>query len=366
MADGTPVPMEASASVVELLNRSEIDTQIATAQRYPRSIALFIKESKSLVSLSAEVAGECSYALPRGGKTITGPSARFAEIIASCWGNSRAGARVVGEDQRFVTAQGVFHDLQRNLAITYETQRRITDKHGKTYQDDMIGVTANAACSIALRNAILKGIPKAFWNEIYKAAVATAKGDVKTLPQRREAALEAARQIGFSDHDLFKLLSVRGKADIDLDKLFELSGILTAINEGDTTKTELLKEISPATENGASPKPPKMTNGDEKTDTAPPAKTRGRSKPKNEKPSPPPPPPPPPAQQDAFPPEDDEPPRSPDDVLIELENVVSGIESEDDLKAVAEEYYADPALAFPGDMSRAKQIIAEAQERITG
>lgn len=57
--------------------------------------------------------------------------------------------------------------------------------------------------------------------------------------------------------------------------------------------------------------------------------------------------------------------RSPDEVLSELENMVSGIESETDLDAVWSEYQENPALSFPGDMSRAQGIIAEARERIT-
>jgi len=334
MAEGELVTLQASASTVELLNRSEIDTQIATARKFPRSITTFIQEAKGLVSLSTAVAGECSYALPRGGKTITGPSARFAEIIASCWGNSRAGARVVNEDGRFVTAQGVFHDLQRNLAITYETQRRITDKNGRTYQDDMIGVTANAACSIALRNAILKGIPKAFWNEIYQAAVATAKGDLKTLPQRRKAAMEAARQIGFADKELFQLLNIKGEADIDIDKLFELSGILTALNDGDTTKAELLKEIAPA--KGEAPTPPKIDA---------PAKPKPEAKPEAE-------------AQEA------EPLRSAPEVLEELENVVSGVTEIAELLQIEEEYLDMKELVFPEDKDVARMIIAKQREFI--
>jgi hypothetical protein len=39
----------------------------------------------------------------------------------------------------FVTAQGVFHDLERNVAITYEVQRRIVDKEGHRYSADMVG-----------------------------------------------------------------------------------------------------------------------------------------------------------------------------------------------------------------------------------
>ena len=146
--------MVAEEGLVSAISRSEIDQQIATARRYPRSIKRFRDEALQMVTLSESVAEQCIYALPRDGKTIEGPSARFAEVVASAWGNCRAGARVINDAGEFVTAQGVFHDLERNVAITYEVQRRITDKHGKRYKADMIGVTANAACSIALRNAI--------------------------------------------------------------------------------------------------------------------------------------------------------------------------------------------------------------------
>lgn len=352
MAEGELMTLEGAAGVtaLELLNRSEIDTQVATAHKFPRSVAMFIKEASSLVGLSAGVAAECSYVLPRDGKAITGPSARFAEIIASCWGNSRAGARVINEDARFVTAQGVFHDLQRNVAITYEVKRRITTKGGKTFGDDMIGVTANAACSIALRNAILKGIPKAFWNDVYNTAIATAKGDAKTLPQRRDAALTAFAQQGFSEAEVFKLIGARGKSDVDIDKLFELSGILTALADGDTTKAELLKEINPQKLDAPAAAPP-VTAKAAPVDKAPaksPAVAAPAAQPK-------------PAPVEVDPTEI----RSPDEVLAELENVVSGIEGEADLDAVWAEYQAHAALSFPGDKARASAIIAAARERIT-
>lgn len=227
--------LEVEKGMVALLNKSEIDQQIATAHRFPRSLKRFRDEALQMVTLDETIAGECVYALPRDGKTIEGPSARFAEIIASAWGNSRAGARVVDDRGEFVTAQGVFHDLERNVAITYEVQRRIVDKRGNRYKPDMIGVTANAACSIALRNAILKGVPKAFWSSMYEAARHTIMGDIKTLANRRAAALAEFQRFGISDKQIFDKLEVAGVEDIGLDHLVILRGLLTAIKEGDTT-----------------------------------------------------------------------------------------------------------------------------------
>lgn len=225
---------EASSSLMAL-NSSEIDTQIATAKRYPRSIKTFLNESRQMVTLTEDIAGDCIYALPRDGKTIEGPSARFAEILVSAWGNCRAGARVISEDDRFVTAQGVFLDLQHNTAITYEVKRRITNKYGRKFKDDMVGVTSNAACSIALRNAVLKGIPKAFWRTLYDDARKTAIGDATTLVSRRTNMMQAFGKMGVTPDLIFTKLQIAGVEDISLDHLAVLRGVFTAIKDGETT-----------------------------------------------------------------------------------------------------------------------------------
>lgn len=230
--------MVAEQGMVAVLNKSEIDQQIATAHRFPRSLKRFRDEAMQMVTLDESIANECIYALPRDGKTIEGPSARFAEIIASAWGNSRAGARVISDQGDFVTAQGVFHDLERNVAITYEVQRRITNKRGQRFSADMIGVTANAACSIALRNAILKGVPKAFWASMEAAARQVIMGDIKTLANRRASAVAEFQRFGVSQEQILAKLGVPGIEDVTLEHLLTLRGLLTAIKEGDTTPEE--------------------------------------------------------------------------------------------------------------------------------
>jgi hypothetical protein len=227
--------MVAESGMVAMLNRSEIDQQISTAKRYPRSITQFIKAGTELVTLNESIAQQCIYALPRDGKVIEGASARFAEILANSWGNCRAGARVVSDTGDFITAQGVFHDLEKNVAITYEVQRRITNSKGKRYSADMIGVTGNAASSIALRNAILKGIPKAYWEGMYQKARATIAGDYKTLANKRASAVEAFKIYGISEAQILSKLGRGGLADVVSDDLVLLFGLLTAIKDGDTT-----------------------------------------------------------------------------------------------------------------------------------
>ena len=243
--------MSVESGTVALLNKSEIDQQVATAHRYPRSVKRFRDEALQMVTLNESIAESCIYALPRGGKTIEGPSARFAEVVASAWGNCRAGARVVSDAGEFITAQGVFHDLERNVAITYEVQRRITDSKGKRYNADMIGVTGNAASSIALRNAILKGIPKAFWDDMYQAARKTVMGDFKTLANRRADAMKAFVALGITEAQVLAKLEVAGIEDIGLEHLVVLRGLITAIKDGDTTPEQAFSDAPSDGDKGA-------------------------------------------------------------------------------------------------------------------
>lgn len=223
------------AGVLAELTRAEVDVQIATAKKYPRSVARFARDVVDLACLDEEIAGDCIYALPRGGKHIEGPSARLAEIVAHSWGNCKAGARVISEDDKFVVAQGVFHDLEKNVAITYEVKRRITDKYDKRFNADMIAVTANAACSIALRNAVFKGVPKSFWKKAYDEARRTAVGTAETLVNKRSKMVSAFGLMGVTEAMICSKMEVGGIEDIGLEKLGTLRGMYTALKEGDST-----------------------------------------------------------------------------------------------------------------------------------
>jgi hypothetical protein len=220
------------------LTRAEIDVQIATAKRYPRSIRQFQQSAKSMATLDEDTAGSCMYALPRGGKSLDGPSVRLAEIVASAWHNLRVGARVVEEGDKFLTAQGFCHDLETNVSVAMEVRRRITNKNGARFNDDMIVVTGNAAASIAFRNAVFKIVPKAYWLPVYQAAKATAIGTQETLGKRRAAAIEFVKKMGVSLEQVLSLLGRKSVEDVDLEDLATLRGIITAVKDGNVSLEE--------------------------------------------------------------------------------------------------------------------------------
>jgi len=245
---------ERGSSLAVSLSRAEIDQQISTARAYPRSVTRVIDNVLSLATLDDDSAKECIYALPRAGKAIKGPSIRLAEIIASQWGNCRIGARVVHVDrfEKFVEAEGVFHDLETNTATTSRMRRRISDKEGRTFNEDMIVVTGNAACAIAKRNAILGGVPKAVWRKAYEAVESVIIGDVKTLAERRDRNIKAFARFGVTPEEIFTVLGVAGESDITLEHMGTLVGMYSAIKNSESTVEEMFPKSR--IKDGSSPK----------------------------------------------------------------------------------------------------------------
>lgn len=253
---------EGDSAVAVRLARVEIDTHIATARAYPRSMARAMKEVFDLVNLDQESASECIYALPRGGKPIKGPSVRFAEIVASAWGNCHVGSRVVAVDlqDKVVIAEGVFWDLQSGLKRVAQVRRRITDRGGKLFNEDMIVVTGNAACSIAMREAVLKGVPKAIWRRAYEQAERVTNGDVKTLVERRDEAVKAFAAYGVTPELIFEALEVGGPEDIGLDEIGTLRSMLRSIRSEEATVESYFPNLGKAGA-GANRKPPPEPKG---------------------------------------------------------------------------------------------------------
>lgn len=231
--------------------QAEVDIQVSTARRYPRSIKQFLQDARTMaVQLDKDTAASMFYSLRRGGNVIEGPSARLAEVAASAWGHMRCEARVVGEDGDFIVAQGIAWDMQRNVLISREVKRRITDRSGNRYSADMIAMTANAAASIALRNAVFSVIPRAYVDQLYKEARATAVGDAKTLKESARGAIDWFVKAGATDEQVFAHLGVKGIEDLGADDVGHLRGLATAIKEGDTTLDEALKPDKKEPEEG--------------------------------------------------------------------------------------------------------------------
>jgi len=236
------ISTESKDTALYLLTKAEIDTQIATAKAFPRSLQKFRDKALSMATLSEDIAAACTYALPRAGGKLEGPSIRLAEIVAASYTNIQYGGRVIANDGKMITAQGVCIDLENNVKGTVEVSRKITDKNGKIYNQDMQVMTGNAAIAIAVRNAIFKVIPAALIQPIHDKAKEVARGTAETIVTRRDKAISYFKSLSVTEKQICDVLEIQKMGDIDLDKLETLTGIKSAIKNGETTVKDVFEK----------------------------------------------------------------------------------------------------------------------------
>lgn len=231
----------------DVLERANVDSQVATAKQYPRSIKRSIDNSIVMATMDSETAQSCGYALPRGGKPITGPSVHLAKIIVSNWGNMRTEAKVVQITDKQIISRGTAWDLEANVASAFEVRRNIIDSKGRRFSDDMITVTGNAANSIAYRNAVFSVIPKAVVDKVYKAAQKSITGDLsdeeKLIKRRTDAINYFNDEWGITETEVIKLCGKQTIQQIKADEIALLLGMVQSLKDGDTTVDELMKPI---------------------------------------------------------------------------------------------------------------------------
>lgn len=229
-------------SVTEAQQRAEIDIQVNTAKRFPRHVKRAIDNCIALVTSNKEFAEECIYSLPRGGKKIEGASVHLARLIASEYKNLTIAARIIDVGEKEVTAQGVAIDLENNYRSSTETRRRIVDKNGQRYNDDMIIMTCNAAMAIAVRNAIYNVIPSHVVKPIYNSARKVLLGDMSTeqkrIKRRKEVLDGFLNTYNVTEDEILKMLELETVNQINEDHLVTLIGLAQAIKDGDTTVVE--------------------------------------------------------------------------------------------------------------------------------
>lgn len=232
---------------VDAVERANVDSQVATAKRYPRDIRRSIDNSVVMATMNQETAQSCSYTLPRGGRPITGPSVHLAKIIVSNWGNMRTEAKVVQITDKQVISRGTCWDLETNVASAFEVRRSIIGKNGQRFSDDMITVTGNAANSIAYRNAVFAVIPKAITDRIYYAAQKFITGDLsdsdKLLKVRTGILNNFKNNYGITEEEVVKMCGKQTVNQIGADEISMLMGTIQALKDEDTTIDELMKPI---------------------------------------------------------------------------------------------------------------------------
>lgn len=242
-----------------IIARAELDVQITTAKAYPRNAVRAVEYATQLATMDEATAQSCFYCLPRKDKDgvkkeIRGGSIRLAEIMANAWGNIHAATRIVENDGRHITAEGVAWDLETNvkMAMQNKVSIRFGEKEGKggyTANSDMQTLLSNAASAKALRNAIFKVIPKALVDRVRDKAIAFSVGDQKSIGSKINELVDKLVKMGIDRDLMLEYYECENLNEITPEIYKSLIGVGTAIKEGyikvdEVFKTE--KELSNA------------------------------------------------------------------------------------------------------------------------
>lgn len=235
--------------VFEAQERASIDSQVATAKKYPRSLRRVLDNSIVIATMNKETALSCRYAKPVGGKTINGPSVHLARIICQQYGNIRIQQRIKAVEHRTVVAEAIAFDMETNYAVSVEARRSIIDRQGHRFNDSTVETNAMAILAIAERNAILKVIPKSIIDHVYNEAFKFAYGDLsdkaKLLKERNRIFIIFKDTYAMSESDVIKCIGLNTKESVTAENIADLTGILQSLKDKEITVEDLLKKNEP-------------------------------------------------------------------------------------------------------------------------
>lgn len=211
---------------------AEAQGQLILAKKFPRSMAGAMAEFLETCK-SPDFAQTAFYSVPNRG---SGPSIRFAEEAARCYGNFQYGHRELSRTEGKSEVEVFAWDMQNN---NY-SKRQITVLHVRdtrdgpkklTDQNDIDNRIANVA-SKQMRGRILALLPK----HIVAAGQAACKvtlagGSEKPLSERILAMVQAFGRFGVTKVHLETHLG-HAVDNTTVDELADLMGIFNAIKEG--------------------------------------------------------------------------------------------------------------------------------------
>lgn len=211
---------------------AEAQGQLTLAKRFPRSMAQahadFMEACKS-----PEFAKAAFYTVPNRG---SGPSIRFMEEAARCYGNFQYGHRELSRSEGKSEVEVFAWDMEKNnRSIRQITVLHVRDKSGGatrlTDQNDIDGRVANVA-SKQMRGRIAALMPKA----LVAAGIAECRKTLdgnndKPISQRVRDMTGAFAKYGVTVAHLEDYIGHK-LDDTTLDELVDLTGVFNAIKEG--------------------------------------------------------------------------------------------------------------------------------------
>ena len=229
------VAIEASRAVAEAQGK------LVIAKRFPRNeVEAYAKAMESCQRTS--MASKAFYSFPRGGQTVEGPTIRFAEELARCWGNIDYGIKELSQDDGKSEMQAYAWDLETNAQSVQNFTNPHQREQGKkmvtlTSQRDIYENNANMATR-RLRSRILAILPSWFVDDAINECKKTLAGqnDVP-LTDRVKKMVVAFAKLGVTAEQIERRLKKKIET-MNADDFVEYTGIFNAIKQGESKIAE--------------------------------------------------------------------------------------------------------------------------------
>lgn len=225
------VAIEASRAIAEAQGK------LVIAKRFPRDeVAAYAKAMEACQR--PKMAERAFYAFPRGGQTVEGPTIRFAEELARCWGNIDYGIKELSQDDGKSEMQAYAWDLETNAQSVQNFTNPHKREQGKkmvalTSQRDIYENNANMATR-RLRARILAILPSWFVEDCIAECKKTLSGhnDMPLVDRVKKMVVQFAK-MGVTQEQIERRL--KRKIDtMNADDFTEYIGIYNAIKQNES------------------------------------------------------------------------------------------------------------------------------------
>ena len=225
------IAMEASRAIAEAQGK------LVIAKRFPRDEVQSYSKAMEACQRPT-MAAKAFYSFPRGGQTVEGPTIRFAEELARCWGNIDYGIKELSQDDGKSEMQAYAWDLETNAQSVQNFTNPHQREQGKkmvtlTSQRDIYENNANMATR-RLRSRILAILPAWFVEDAIAECKRTLSGHHDTtLIDRVKKMVVQFGKLGVTQ----EMIEKRRKRKIDTmtsDDFVEYVGIYNAGKGGES------------------------------------------------------------------------------------------------------------------------------------
>ena len=220
---------------------AEAQGKLVIAKRFPRNQVDAFKNVMEACQRKG-IAEKAFYSYKRGGQVVSGPTIRFAEELARCWGNIDYGIKELSQDDGKSEMQAYAWDLETNTIsvqnFTNPHYREVKGERKKLTSDrDIYEVNANMGAR-RLRSRILAILP----NDLVESAIAMCKktleggNDIPLIDKVRNM-VNGFSRFGVTREQIEKYMGHKIDETSGSD-ISELVGIYNSIKEGNSKPSD--------------------------------------------------------------------------------------------------------------------------------